>query len=286
MWAQLLVEFPFKAGPTMTSKNDDFPLNAVPSMVASVWQKLLFGVEVRMPEGFAIGPLDLLSADLLRQTSITFPKFEIPKMDLPSFELPDIDFDDFHRRVIESVKKLATHFWSLPWHMSLPELQELVQMGPNNIDDYFADYFEGEPFGRLRDDVLGDEKLKRWQQLLNQCFSNYDRDEFQICIPSLLVILEGSFNYSSFFNEKLRKKFFEERISIAAGFDKVIWVSLHSFCEVLFLADDPRKHFAHINRHKILHGFDDPSNWKKVDCLRLFQALDSTRRLISSESGN
>jgi hypothetical protein len=183
---------------------------------------------------------------------LDFSKLEFPRVDV---QLPDIDFDDLHRRLIQSVKKLATHFWSLPWHMTPRELQELVQMEPNDIDEYFAEYFEGEAFVRLRDDVLADANLKRWKTLISQCFSNYERDDFHICIPSLIVVLERSFNYSSFFSEKLRKKFFEERITRAAGFDQVFWVSLHTFCEVLFLADDPRKNFDHINRHKILHGF-------------------------------
>jgi len=83
----------------------------------------------------------------------------------------------------------------------------------------------------------------------------------------------------TFFNEGNRKRFFDGHIETATGFQKLTWISLRSFCDVIFMPGDPRKSTDYINRHKILHGLDDPSTWKKVDCLRLFQALDSTRRL-------
>lgn len=43
------------------SKDKDLPITAIPNMLARVWQKLLFGVEVQIPKGFGIGPLDSLS---------------------------------------------------------------------------------------------------------------------------------------------------------------------------------------------------------------------------------
>jgi hypothetical protein len=56
-------------------------------------------------------------------------------------------------------------------------------MEPNDIDEYFAEYFEGEVFVRLRDDVLADANLSRWKTLLSHCFSNYERENFHYMHP-------------------------------------------------------------------------------------------------------
>jgi hypothetical protein len=36
----------------------------------------------------------------------------------------------------------------------------------------------------------------------------------------------------------------------------------------------PRRATDYVNRNNVKHGLDDPSDWKKVGCLRLFQVLD------------
>jgi hypothetical protein len=166
-----------------------------------------------------------------------------------------------------------------PKDLSIPEMQDLVDKSPDEIDAFFEAYFEDGALGALREEILGDPKMHKWRTLLDQCFKNYGAGDFHICIPSLITVLEGSFNYLTFFNDGNRKRFFDGHIETATGFQKLTWISLRSFCDVIFMPGDPRKSTDYINRHKILHGLDDPSTWKKVDCLRLFQALDSTRRL-------
>jgi len=179
----------------------------------------------------------------------------------------------------EAIEKLALRGWSLPWHLSIGNASDLMDEDPDEIDAFFEAYFEDGGLEALRKDILGDKKLEKWKVLLDQCFKNYGSGDFQICIPSLISVLEGSFDYLAFFDERRRKKFFEERIQAATSFQKLTWISLHRFCDVIFMSGDSRRATDYINRHKVMHGSDDPSRWKKVDCLRLFQALDSTRRL-------
>lgn len=117
----------------------------------------------------------------------------------------------------------------------------------DEIDAFFEAYFEDEGLERLRKGILADKKLGKWRVLLEP--------------------------------ERRRETFFKKRIGASTGFQRLTWISLYRFCEVIFMPIDPRRATNHINRNKVMHGSDDPSRWKKVDCLGLFQALDSTRRL-------
>jgi hypothetical protein len=62
---------------------------------------------------------------------------------------------------------------------------------PDEIDAFFEAYFEDGGLEALREDILGDKKLEKWKVLLDQCFKNYNGGDFQICIPSLISVLEG-----------------------------------------------------------------------------------------------
>jgi hypothetical protein len=230
-----------------------------------VWTKLLtVEIQARAPE---LG---------LHASKVHFPEIVLPSFDR---KVPKIDFDHFFRTSEEAIQQLATRGWSLPWGLNLPDMQELAEKNPDEIDAFFEEYFQDGALGKLQVDILRDRKLERWNLLLTQCFKNYANGDFQICVPSLIIVLEGSFNYLSFFKVAHRKKFFDERIEAAVGFQKMTWISLRAFCEVVFMPGDPRRITDYINRHKVMHGLDDPSQWKKIDCLRLFQALDSTRRI-------
>jgi hypothetical protein len=227
-----------------------------PTLEASVWAKLV--------------------------TDTILPAFEFPKVVIPKFEfpkLPEIDWEATFRKMEGNLRQLAMRGWSLPWHLGIPDVEDLANESPNEIDSFFERYFEDGGLATLRRDILEDMNLLKWKLLLEQCFKNYESGDFQICIPSLIMVLEGSFNYTAFFSEGHRKEFFRQHVDEAVGFQKMMWVSLRTFCDVIFMPGDPRRSTDYPNRHKIMHGLDDPAKWKKVDCLRLFQALDSTRRL-------
>lgn len=233
-----------------------------PEQLQPVWANLLTAYQSALTAVSLAPKFDLSSV-------ITVPSFEVSKF------LVELDLS----RTTEPIQQLAMRGWSLPWHLSFGETEDLVNGNPADIDTFFEVYFDGGGLDGLRQDILGEKKLEKWKLLLDQCFRNYQSGDFQICIPSLIAVLEGSFDYLSFFKEGNRKEFFEEHIKAATGFQKLTWLSLYKFCGLVFMSGDPRKPTDYINRHKVMHGLDDPLGWKKVDCLRLFQALDSTRRL-------
>jgi len=229
----------------------------------SPWMKLLAKAEIRTPAWRALGAL------VAAKTAPPSPFSDFAKL------YPEL----YVRNTEDLMRQLATRGWSLPWHFGLGTVDELVNGPPEEIDGFFEEYFEAEGFTILCKDIMADGNLKKWKVLLRQCIKNYRNGDFHICIPSLIMVLEGSFDYDAFFSEEKRRTFFKQRIQTTSDFQKLTWISLSAFCDVIFVPTNPRRKTNYINRHRVMHGLDDPSTWKKVDCLRLFQALDSTRRL-------
>ena len=300
------------------NKPVDLPVNALPVPEQSVWAKLLttdLAVARLAPQfdlstvraAFDVSKLAAtaemaseisalaetvkMASDVSKLGDVVRLASELSQVQEAAVVIPDLskvvtfampDFSklahiDLAGETEKAIEKLAIRGWSLPWNLSLADAMALMDGDPDEIDAFFEAYFQDDGLEAVRKDILGDKKLEKWKVLLEQCFKNYDSGDFHICIPSLIAVLEGSFNYSAFFNK--REEFFEKHIQASTSFQRLTWISLYRFCEVVFMPGNPNRKTQYINRHKVMHGLDDPSGWKKVDCLRLFQALDSTRRL-------
>ena len=130
-----------------------------PTLEASVWAKLI--------------------AD-------TFPVFQVPQVVIPKFEfpkLPEIDWEATFRDMEGNLQQLAMRGWSLPWHLGIPDVEELANQSPDEINSFFETYFEDGGLATLREEILGDKNLAKWKILLEQCFKNYESGDFQNLYP-------------------------------------------------------------------------------------------------------
>lgn len=100
----------------------------------------------------------------------------------------------------------------------------------------------------------------------------------RVVVPSPLTVVEGAMVsvIGLYSNDPKPKKVAAEAVRTRdPKAIRLAWVSVQAFLDVVFLhhpfsASKPPL----INRHWICHGRDVPE-WGKVDCLRLFQALDT-----------
>ena len=191
------------------------------------------------------------------------------------------------RDALKRAELLAELGWTLPMHMSLPEFHALVMqdgLTVNRVDEWFQEHYtrdDGVEFNTLRNFLLSSNELTFWKPLVEQVFRAFDRGEYAICVPSLLLVFEGSLARPweiAFQNKKKRKGFFERKIkgAIAGSIHHYIWKSVGHFCDIVFetAVSDGREHPV-LKRNLILHGKSDPSKWDQADCLRLFQAIST-----------
>ncbi|MCP1122944.1 hypothetical protein NKR74_06280 [Bacillus sp. 3103sda1] len=206
-----------------------------------------------------------------------------------SSPLKNIDWDAVMRTWVESAEKLGERGWTFPLSMTPGEVVEISDA--EDIDAEIEEYFShnnGYAYTRMKRDVLDHKLVESWKSLLEQCFNSYENGNYLVAIPNLLIIVEGIARM--LISEKFEKYKTKQRTSLREQYKKVredvptdrmyvvAYVSVVGFLNQVFQQgnfDRNPTRFPIINRDWVLHGKDAPSNWKKVDALRLFNAIYS-----------
>jgi hypothetical protein len=177
--------------------------------------------------------------------------------------------------------KLGRWGWTMPTWAPLHLLPALTaKASETEIDAVFLTLYN-EQFRRRERHLLKElpsrTVLQPWKPLVMQCIRCYRRKQYLIVVPSLLIILEGvlvtAANQQHAFPKMIRLAG-QQADKADTGTLRLGWISIQGFlAEVFGKAPFDAKRPLRINRHWVLHGRDKPQ-WKRVDCLRLFQALD------------
>src|ERR1035437_7123439 len=130
------------------------------------------------------------------------------------------------KRTLLRVKLLGELGWTMPMEMSWPEFQALAMeddLTVERVNEWFVTYYtedNASGFKRLAGGLLSSRQLAFWKPLVEQCVRAFEKGDFALCVPSLLLILEGSIAKLlgvTFENPKTRRVFFERKISAAAS---------------------------------------------------------------------
>lgn len=172
---------------------------------------------------------------------------------------------------------LAKQGWTTPLWFVPGDTVELLGTGdPHEVDENFLRLYEegSEALARLERLLLGHPRLKAWCLVLSQVVTAFCRGDFAVCIPALLMVLEGVLmgdqGDCTAVRSAFRSRASEEDPDSIIGW---LWDAAAAFIDELFArasfsGDRPQV----INRHWVLHGRDAP-DWTRADCLRLMQAI-------------
>ncbi|MDC2866500.1 hypothetical protein [Bacillus sp. BP-3] len=203
--------------------------------------------------------------------------------------LRDIDLKEVERSWKKSAEKLGKKGWTIPMNMTPGEVIGLSQIeDQDELDSVLYDFYSNEKeYQHIKRIVLEHELVNDWKELLEQCFENYETGNYLITIPNLFIIIENiahiliSPRYQKYINPNkrtsLRAKYKKVQQEIKTDRTYIIfYVSVAEFLNKIFVFGDFDNNLTRlsiINRDWVLHGRDYPSNWRKVDALRLFSAL-------------
>ncbi|MGQ7776839.1 hypothetical protein [Bacillus sp. WC2507] len=205
--------------------------------------------------------------------------------------LQNIDLQGLEKEWKEAAESLARKGWTIPMNMDIEEIFELSQIEDKAvIDSSFQTFYSKEKeFQFIKTNILEHELINGWKELLEQCFENYEKGNYLIVIPNLFIIIENISNilisprYQKYLNHNkrisLRTKYKKVQQDIDSNSVYIIfYVSVAEFLSEAFAFGDFDNNpirLPMINRDWVLHGRDDPKNWKQVDTLRLFNALQT-----------
>lgn len=195
--------------------------------------------------------------------------------------------------VLQRFELLARNGWTSPLLMDIAAFHRfrVLIVSPNmtvqNIEQWFIAHYRSGGLAQLSNDMRSSHHLRFWKPLIDQCFRAFERKDYQICIPSLLLVFEGIIAKLwdvAFQSKKKRMRFFERNIARASSqsVEQYLWKSVKTFTEEVFEAALRDKQVYSVpKRHLILHGKSDPSMWDEADCLRLLQAISTTALLYN-----
>ena len=204
--------------------------------------------------------------------------------------LSEIDWNKVSETWVSTAENLGENGWTIPLQISLNEMIEIADLeNATDMDKAFSRYYSVEKnYHQMREGLLKNELLTRWDPLLKQSFANYEKGNYQIAIPSLFLILEG-FAHNLLYQTYLESKPNKPKASLQSKFDVVRSAAEKDSIEMAFYASaqffiknafqyanfeatDAKRPLL-INRNWVLHGHDDISQWKEIDALRLFNAI-------------
>lgn len=209
-----------------------------------------------------------------------YATFKIPNIAFPRIDLPKIDYE----RIENITNDNSKYGWTLTGEMSSGDYLEddLVGITAEEKDEYFYNYYsrnDWEHFGNMKEGVLGNIE-PRWTELIQECFDSFENDKYRLVIPTLFTIIEGemAFVFHSHQGSNAIIKMMETQANGEESEMKKIslYSVIHSMRDQLFGSlsfAEVRNEL--INRHRVLHGRDEPQYWLKVDALRLFNVISS-----------
>jgi hypothetical protein len=206
--------------------------------------------------------------------------------------LREINWDELEKGWLNMAEGLAIKGWTTPLNMDVDRMFELAAIKKQyKVDKAFIEFYaDKDNFKELKDTLLEHKLLNEWNGLLKQCLENYEKGNYLIVIPSLFTIIEGFAHKLIFPRFKISDKT-DENISLSRKYETVrsevledsvtlaYYASAQVFIRMAFKfagfdKEDARRPFL-INRNWVLHGRDNPSLWKRVDALRLFNAIST-----------
>lgn len=192
---------------------------------------------------------------------------------------------------IESIIKRATEYgWTATGMFSSQAYFESGRL-PRNIDLYDSHFLksyeenDGFVYKKVKKDMLT--KINKInKRILKQCFYNYERNHYEVSIPSLIMLIEGEIANMGMSDRVGKSLLIEVEHDISTMDDDIKKIiartTVRFFKDNLFDGGDFNNVYNGIKRNRIMHGRDDPSKWRKVDALKLITNL-STLLTINEE---
>jgi len=225
--------------------------------------------------------------------------FEAPKLNIPTFnlkdvlpkqlldfKLPNITIPNIDTNTLEKlIEKSTSHGWTITNetpvadYLHAQDLEDELEV----FDQYFLNLYtenRNKLYNNEKEFILNNINNEN-ELIITQCFASYERGEYHIAIPSLLMLIEGQIYQLSKSNTvgfELLKKW--RRIASNSDRDNlnlIMEISLIKFMmkSTFEFRDFEKQRRPIINRHRVLHGRDNPMAWKKSDALKLIINLSS-----------
>jgi len=237
-------------------------------------EKVISSQQIIEKASFSIGKQvnDLIQTVYKNFESIRLPKISIPK----------INFD--YERIEKSINQSAGFGWTLTANTPFKPYLDSYKLEKtlDKYDQYFYELYSANSYAYFKSEkeyILENINHKN-KKLLEQCFENFEKDNYEITIPALISAIEGQIAEllsSPKYGFRLLKEWENKIPNEEKNLSIIIEYSMVQFLKnSLFTSNDFNSERLEIlNRNWVMHGRDNPELWKKTDALKLFINLST-----------
>ena len=221
--------------------------------------------------------------------------------DLPYYELEGAPTKELtsHQDVFSDeyspmIGKIAAAGWTIPLDIDIKRFDDLKAIADDaaSLDCFFVAYYCKGKFNTLCRKIKQSFDNEATRNHFQECIDAYKSGMYQICVTSLITLLEG---YISEYSDDVR----DIRVMRVCNFHvqeesknhhqikSLCWQSMYEFCKVIFSKSDfSQDEPLEINRHWIEHG-RTTKEYNDIGCIKMFNALSTMtiiKQAINTES--
>lgn len=200
-----------------------------------------------------------------------------------------VAFDKTLDGVTDKLKPIG---WTLPAELGIYAINVIGNTEEiTDIEKFFETYFTQDDYKFTKamiQEILEEPISPGLKKMVNECWTAFNSKLYAVCATSLLSVIEGIL--SEFGDDKtdvrmmkICQKHVDEFPEDGSSILKHVWISYNNFIRNLyqksdFNLDEP----VEVNRHWLLHGRSD-FEIEEIDCLRLFNAVESLCMVVKKE---
>lgn len=189
--------------------------------------------------------------------------------------------------------KLKDIGWTLPSELGVYAINVIGNTEEiADIETFFEEYFTQNDYSfaqKMIENILNTTISEGLKKVVRECWIAFQRKLYAICATSLLSVIEGvlsefSDDKSDVRMMKVCQKHVDEFPQDGSSILKHVWISYNNFIRNLYQKSDFKQDEPdEVNRHWLLHGRSD-FEIEKIDCLRLFNAVESLCMVVKKEN--
>lgn len=199
-------------------------------------------------------------------------------------------FDKTLDNVTDKLKNIG---WTLPAELGIYAVNVIGNTEEiSDIEKFFEMYFTQDDYKITRkmiENILDAPISEGLKKMVRECWTAFQNKLYAVCATSLLSVIEGvlsefSDDKSDVRMMKVCQKHVDEFPADGSSILKHVWISYNNFIRNLYQKSDFKQDEPdEVNRHWLLHGRSD-YEIEEIDCLRLFNAVDSLCMVVKKEN--
>lgn len=207
-------------------------------------------------------------------------------------EQTKLHLQEFDKTLDLFVDKLANEGWTIPSQIGIYAVNVIGRTEEvADITELFRQFYTVEDYSKLKSLIqnVHNSGIKAGLvKLTDECWTAFQAKLYSVCAHSLVSVVEGILSeYSDNKNDirmmKVCQKHVDQYPSDGGSILKHVWMSYNAYIRNLYQKSDFEQDEPNgINRHWLLHGRSD-FDIDELDCIRLFNAVDSLCMIIAHD---